>query len=38
VSHVSNAIHMAGPATHGLVDLLPGATHEGWMRLEVASA
>ncbi|MCE2908340.1 MAG: aldose 1-epimerase [Burkholderiaceae bacterium] len=38
VSHVSNAIHMAEPATHGLVDLLPGATHEGWMRLEVASA
>ncbi len=38
VSHVSNAIHMAEPAAHGLVDLAPGATHEGWMTLEVASA
>jgi aldose 1-epimerase len=38
VSHVSNAIHMAEPATHGLVDLLPGARFEGWMRLEVAAA
>ena len=38
VSHVSNAIHMAEPPTHGLVDLLPGATLEGWMRLEVACA
>jgi aldose 1-epimerase len=38
VSHVSNAIHMAEPASHGLVDLMPGATLEGWMTLEVASA
>lgn len=38
VSHVSNAIHMAEPAAHGLVDLAPGATAEAWMTLEVASA
>jgi aldose 1-epimerase len=37
VSHVSNAIQMADPAAHGLVDLAPGATHEGWMTLKVAS-
>jgi aldose 1-epimerase len=37
VSHVSNAIQMAEPARHGLVDLAPGATHEGWMTLKVAS-
>jgi len=36
VSHVSNAIHMAEPATHGLVALAPGATLEAWMKLEVA--
>ncbi len=35
VSHVSNAIHMAEPATHGLVALAPGATLEAWMKLEV---
>ena len=29
VSHVSNAIHMAEPAAHGLVALAPGATHRG---------
>jgi len=38
VSHVSNAVHMAEPTRHGLVDLAPGASVEGWMRLEVASA
>lgn len=38
VSHVSNAIHMAEPASHGLVDLLPGQRLEGWMRIEVAAA
>ena len=38
VSHVSNAIQMADPALHGLVDLAPGATHEGWMTLQAASA
>jgi aldose 1-epimerase len=36
VSHVSNAIHMAEPATHGLVALRPGATLEAAMRLDVA--
>ena len=36
VSHVSNAIHMAEPAMHGLVALAPGATLEAWMKLEVA--
>jgi aldose 1-epimerase len=36
VSHVSNAIHMAEPAAHGLVALAPGATLEAWMKLDVA--
>ncbi len=36
VSHVSNAIHMAEPAAHGLVALAPGATLDAWMRLDVA--
>ena len=36
VSHVSNAIHMADPAAHGLVALAPGATLEAWMKLEIA--
>jgi len=36
VSHVSNAIHMAEPAAHGLVALAPGATLEAWLRLDVA--
>jgi aldose 1-epimerase len=36
VSHVSNAIHMAEPASHGLVALAPGATFDAWMRLDVA--
>ena len=36
VSHVSNAIHMAEPATHGLVALAPGATFDAWMRVDVA--
>ena len=36
VSHVSNAIHMADPASHGLVALAPGATLEAWMKLDVA--
>jgi aldose 1-epimerase len=35
VSHVSNAVHMADPAAHGLVALAPGATLEAWMRLDV---
>jgi len=36
VSHVSNAIHMADPAAHGLVALVAGATIEAWMRLDIA--
>jgi aldose 1-epimerase len=36
VSHVSNAIHMADPAAHGLRTLAPGETFEAWMKLEVA--
>jgi len=36
VSHVSNAIHMAEPASHGLAGLAPGETLEASMRLEVA--
>jgi aldose 1-epimerase len=36
VSHVSNAIHMADPAAHGLVGLAAGATIEAWMRLDIA--
>ncbi len=35
VSHVSNAIHMADPAAHGLVALASGATLEAWMKLDV---
>lgn len=35
VSHVSNAIHMAEPAAHGIVALQPGATMEASMRLDV---
>ena len=38
VSHVSNALHMADPAAHGLVTLAPGATQSAWMKLEVARA
>ncbi|MBL8325913.1 MAG: aldose 1-epimerase [Rubrivivax sp.] len=38
VSHVSNAIHMADPAAHGLASVEPGRALEGWMRLEVAAA
>ena len=36
VSHVNNAIHMADPASCGLVALAPGATFEASMRLDVA--
>lgn len=38
VSHVSNAIHMADPAAHGLRTLQPGETFEAWMKLEVNPA
>ncbi|EGJ10854.1 aldose 1-epimerase [Rubrivivax benzoatilyticus] len=36
VSHVSNAVHMADPLAHGLVDVAPGAGTEAWMRLDIA--
>lgn len=36
VSHVSNAILMADPASHGLRTLEPGATTEAWMKLDVS--
>jgi aldose 1-epimerase len=35
VSHVSNAIHMADPAAHGLRSLAPQSTLDAWMKLEV---
>lgn len=35
VSHVSNAIHMADPAAHGLRTLAPGERFEATMNLEV---
>jgi aldose 1-epimerase len=35
VSHVSNAIHMADPAAHGLRTLEPGERFEAWMKLEI---
>jgi aldose 1-epimerase len=38
VSHVSNALQMADPAAHGLHTVAPGASVEGWMKLEVARA
>jgi aldose 1-epimerase len=38
VSHVSNALHMAEPALHGLRTLAPRATFDAWMKLEVAHA
>jgi aldose 1-epimerase len=37
VSHVSNAIHMSDPATHGLRTLAPGERFEAWMRLEIGA-
>ena len=36
VSHVSNAIHMADPAEHGLRTLAAGETFEAWMKLDIA--
>lgn len=35
VSHVTNAIHMADPAAHGLVAAAPGDGVEAWLRLKV---
>ena len=37
VSHVSNAIHMADPAAHGLRSVAPGESFDGWMKLEIAT-
>ncbi len=37
VSHVSNAIHMADPAAHGLRTLAAGATFDAWMKLDIAA-
>jgi aldose 1-epimerase len=36
VSHVSNAIHMAEPAAHGLATLEPAQSMSAWMLLQVA--
>jgi aldose 1-epimerase len=36
VSHVSNAIHMSDPASHGLRSVAPGASFDAWMKLEIA--
>jgi aldose 1-epimerase len=35
---VSNAIHMADPAAHGLRTLQPGQALQAWMRLDVSRA
>ena len=35
VSHVSNALHMADPAAHGLRSVAAGATVDAWMKLEI---
>jgi aldose 1-epimerase len=37
VSHVSNAIHMADPAAHGLASVAPGERLEAQMTLEIES-
>jgi aldose 1-epimerase len=37
VSHVSNAIHMADPAAHGLRTVAPQATLDAWMKLEISA-
>ena len=36
VSHVSNAIHMADPAAHGMRSVLPQTTLDAWMKLEIS--
>jgi len=36
VSHVSNAIHMADPAAHGLRSVAPGESTDAWMQLDIA--
>lgn len=37
VSHLSDAIHRADPAAHGLRTLPPGEAFDAWMKLEVAT-
>jgi aldose 1-epimerase len=37
VSHVSNAIHMADPAAHGLRSVAPQTTMDAWMKLEIGA-
>jgi aldose 1-epimerase len=37
VSHVSNAIHMADPAAHGLRSVAPGERFDAWMKLDIES-
>ena len=37
VSHVSNAIHMADPAAHGLRSVAAGASFDAWMTLAIAT-
>ena len=36
VSHVSNAIHMADPAAHGLRTVQAGETTDAWMQLDIS--
>jgi aldose 1-epimerase len=38
VSHVSNAIHMADPAAHGLKSIAAADTMHAWMKIEAATA
>ena len=38
VSHVSNAIHMAEPAVHGLRSVAAGETFDAWMKLAIDKA
>jgi aldose 1-epimerase len=38
VSHVSNAIHMADSASHGLRALAAAESMDAWMKIEVAAA
>jgi aldose 1-epimerase len=38
VSHVSNAIHMTEPASHGLRSVASDETLGAWMKLEIAAA
>jgi len=35
VSHVSNALHMADPAAHGLRSVPAGGRFDGWMKIEI---